>query len=407
MKGDAANDGAAKGEVTVSARASRQTRFGRTRPGVALLLALAIVVVLTSFLSELFLDTGLEVRAISNFRDSDQAQSLARSAFRALEIALKTQTEELFAAGYFQLTALLQLSPAPFEAGLLTRMQVTSVDGMFNLNEVGSAQPGSGLDILRWALFKTKLLAIQPTSEITGQIADPLTDLQVTALYAALVDWIDADDTEYSALGVRGAEQRAYVGNDPEYEIKNAPLDRVEELRLVRGFMDMHLPWSDVASGFVALPRSQDQAGTYLPEKLDVNLATRNEITSYLSGREVTEAKVLQDTTLGPTQKVVNRLASEAAAIAAAAVPDGQERPFFSDMSKFATAINGGTGKGVTGDFRSQDLDLLFRSCAKYLRVRVSVLVDQTEANLDATIYLDRPNCSALPKITVLSYTVH
>jgi len=52
-----------------------------------------------------------------------------------------------------------------------------------------------------------------------------------TQLVDALVDWMDSDKTPY---GSGGGEESAYV--DQPYRIKNAPLDTLPELLLVRGF---------------------------------------------------------------------------------------------------------------------------------------------------------------------------
>ena len=56
--------------------------------------------------------------------------------------------------------------------------------------------------------------------------------LQLDArLVDALVDWMDHDATPF---GIGGAEESAYA--DKPYRIKNAPLDSLDELRLVQGF---------------------------------------------------------------------------------------------------------------------------------------------------------------------------
>ncbi|MDQ6986927.1 MAG: type II secretion system minor pseudopilin GspK [Mariprofundaceae bacterium] len=52
-----------------------------------------------------------------------------------------------------------------------------------------------------------------------------------TQLVDALVDWMDADKIPY---GSGGAEESAYI--EQPYHIKNAPLDTLPELLLVRGF---------------------------------------------------------------------------------------------------------------------------------------------------------------------------
>jgi len=71
----------------------------------------------------------------------------------------------------------------------------------------------------------------------------PVVEQQVRALFTlldldsglvdALIDWIDADDNPY---GAAGAEDSAYY--DKDYHVKNAPLDRWQELRLIHGFDD-------------------------------------------------------------------------------------------------------------------------------------------------------------------------
>jgi type II secretory pathway component PulK len=370
----------------------------RSRPGVALLLALAIVVVLTAFMSELFLDTGLETRAIANFRDSDQAQSLARSAFKALDLALKNQSEQDFQFGYTRLDALLKLSPIPFEEGLLTRLQVTSLDGLFNVNELADQRQGTPEDARRWALFRNAIAAIPIPAEIDGQIIPPVTERQTAALYGALVDWIDADDNEYIApLGAPGAERRAYGNDKPEYDIKNAALDRLEEMRLVRGFAEAHLPWAEVEKRFTALPKSP-QTG-----QLDVNLAAREEIVRFLTERRTDDPKALEN----PAQKNINDLADKADAIAVLIAPEGLDRPYFAtvaDLQKAMQTADAGT-QGAAAPANA--LNLLFSTCSKYLRVRSAVDVNGTVATLDAQLQLTRGSgCGPASKIDVLRITL-
>lgn len=378
-----------------------------SRPGVALLLALAIVVVLTAFLSELFLDTGLETRAVGNFRDSDQAQSLARSAFWAVYLSFKNQTEQDFQFGYTRLDALLKLSAVPFEEGLLTRMQVTSLDGLYNVNELKDQRANTPQDALRWALFRNAIGAIPVPGEIDGQIVPPLTDIQVAGLYGALVDWIDADDNQYLApLGAPGAERRAYGNDKPEYDIKNAPLDRLEELRLVRGFAEAHLPWGEVEKRFVALPKSQSGGATYV-EKLDVNLATREEIARFLKEHAVDDPKVLDDATLGAVQKNVNELAAKGDAIAAAIAPEGLDRPYFGGLPDLQKALQSADISAQGGPVSAATLGQVFSTCSTTLRVQATVNVNGTAATFDALMQLTRgANCGTATKIELLRVTL-
>jgi len=377
----------------------------RTRPGIALLLALAVVVVLTAFLSELFLDTGLETRAVANFRDSDQAQSLARSAYKALERALKTQSEQDFAFGYFRLAALMKLSGVPFESGLLTRMDVSSLDGLFDVNSLATIRPGTSQDLQRWAEFRNLVSSIPIAPEADGKVVPPITERQLAAYYGALVDWVDSDDVEYIALGIPGAERRDYTNSNPEYEIKNAPLDILEEMRLVRGYPDLNLPWSEVEKRFVVLPPSTSaQPGQ---ELLDVNLAPREQIVQFLTDHRIDDAKVIEDATLGAAQKANNDLADEAEAIAAVIAPDGMDRPYFKDISTLLTALQAGGVSVQSGAITGGQLSQLFSTCSQNLRIRATVDVNGTKANLDAQIQVARgAGCAAATKVTLVRYTL-
>jgi len=71
-------------------------------------------------------------------------------------------------------------------------------------------------------------------AEVEKQVKALFTMLDLdTGLVDALIDWMDADDQPH---GAGGAEDSAYYNKD--YHVKNAPLDRWQELRLIRGFDD-------------------------------------------------------------------------------------------------------------------------------------------------------------------------
>jgi len=71
-------------------------------------------------------------------------------------------------------------------------------------------------------------------AEVEKQVKALFTMLDLdTGLVDALIDWMDIDDQPH---GTGGAEDSAYYNKD--YHVKNAPLDRWQELRLIRGFDD-------------------------------------------------------------------------------------------------------------------------------------------------------------------------
>lgn len=90
------------------------------------------------------------------------------------------------------------------------RYGVTDESTRLNLNILGFVEafyPGGG---------KQLLMSLPQMTEDTAE---------------AILDWVDADD-EVRAFG---AESSVYAGMSPPYEVKNGPLDTIEELLLVRG----------------------------------------------------------------------------------------------------------------------------------------------------------------------------
>jgi len=68
--------------------------------------------------------------------------------------------------------------------------------------------------------------------EVEKQVKALFTLLELdAALVDALIDWMDGDDRPH---GAGGMEDSAYF--DQDYRVKNASLDRWQELRLIRGF---------------------------------------------------------------------------------------------------------------------------------------------------------------------------
>ncbi|MBI2440230.1 MAG: general secretion pathway protein GspK [Lentisphaerae bacterium] len=97
---------------------------------------------------------------------------------------------------------------------------------------------------------------------------------QCDALIDCLLDWVDMDELTH----LNGVESSYYESLDPPYKSKNAALDTVDELALIKGF-DEKLPESEVSiyqavSGFLT---------TYATdEKININAVDRNTIMGFL-----------------------------------------------------------------------------------------------------------------------------
>jgi type II secretory pathway component PulK len=91
------------------------------------------------------------------------------------------------------------------------------------------------------------LMVLDPTGNTLYKLLMKLPNM-TSDIACAIIDWIDADDNPYSApdgSGSTGAESNYYTGLNPPYKCKNAPLDSLEELLLVRGVTPQLLFGSD------------------------------------------------------------------------------------------------------------------------------------------------------------------
>jgi general secretion pathway protein K len=64
---------------------------------------------------------------------------------------------------------------------------------------------------------------------------EPFEELEYNTLIESLKDWIDSGDDD-AITGLNGAESDYYLGLDPPYECRNAPLDHIGDLARIKGF---------------------------------------------------------------------------------------------------------------------------------------------------------------------------
>jgi general secretion pathway protein K len=80
---------------------------------------------------------------------------------------------------------------------------------------------------------------------------EPFEDLGYNELIESLKDWIDSGDDD-AITGLNGAESDYYLGLDPPYECRNAPLDHLGDLPRIKGFP------SELSLGWEGMPSIQD-----------------------------------------------------------------------------------------------------------------------------------------------------
>ena len=211
----------------------RRPAAARTREsGVALLVVLLTIALLTIVVVEFTYSSQVETHLAFGSRNALQALYLARSGVNIAEAILVRDAQTgRDVDGELDLWA-QPLPPLPLGDGSLA-LRVRDEARALNLNELASGV---------WEERMRKQAIAERLFDLLG------IDRQVLA---AIVDWIDSDQEPWTSP--LGAEQPYYLSLTPPLQVRNAPLLTFRELLLVRGVTPSVLARLD---GFVTvLPR--------------------------------------------------------------------------------------------------------------------------------------------------------
>ena len=212
---------------------------GNNERGMVLLVVLLVVALLVTILVEFAFSTLVDLRLAETYRDTTRANYLARGGITVGRTILQEDNngydglDELWAQG---------VQGYPVADGTVS-IRIEDHGGRLDLNRLVTAQ--GNID----PLFKDRTIRLLELLDADDAVA--MTD--------ALVDWIDSDDDSEPD----GAENFYYRSLAQPYNCKNAPLDNIEELNLVKGFN----------RSFVQ--RLSPHVTSYGAAKINVNTATR------------------------------------------------------------------------------------------------------------------------------------
>ncbi|HSO31575.1 MAG TPA: type II secretion system protein GspK [Labilithrix sp.] len=256
-----------------SLRARRRAKKRAKERGIALVMVMGAIAILTVMLAEFQDETSAELAAASAERDSLQAEYMARSAVNLSRLLIATEpTMRKAIAPMFQLMKRTppQLPVWEFSDRLL---------GAFNDEEASKDFAGTvGLDMsqsknLGMQGGKYELVIVDEDSKINVNLgaANDIAHIRLAqeimsligppqystifeqkdgsgqfhdrvAVCQALIDWADVDEqafncdlSQLSAAQNAGVEDAWYRLLPKPYQRKNAPFDSLEELHMVRG----------------------------------------------------------------------------------------------------------------------------------------------------------------------------
>ena len=187
--------------------------------GVALLLTLSMIVILSIALAKVYEERSVEVAHLGNSLRQTRVELLARSVFRTILSAIKDQG--LIAVNY-SLTQIPDHAPIPFDDGLFTKPVITSVDSNFLLNS-RAFKPGTPE-----AQIFTNLIVGILNEQSNGDVSTAQPDVE--PLLSAINDWTDENVIPDEHFFYGG---EIYPTEEPPFSVKNRLFDSLPEIKLL------------------------------------------------------------------------------------------------------------------------------------------------------------------------------
>jgi len=236
------------------------------KKGVALLMTLSIILLLSIVLMKTFESRTVEIKLLENNINYFRAVTLSRSAFRLLIKAIK----EKGVYPLYYLSKETQGIPIPLEDMgddiAISNLIIKSQDHLFNLNK--RLQSGKEREIVLRGL-----IAFIKTKGSNQANIYELED-QITNFMSALNDWVDPNQTiDFLIDFGNGGEE--YTDEFPPFSVKNREFEYLSEVKLLPSFRELQLTNQELMDNFRVIGEDT--------ESIDINLASEEEIVNFLS----------------------------------------------------------------------------------------------------------------------------
>ncbi|MEA2101539.1 MAG: type II secretion system minor pseudopilin GspK [Thermodesulfobacteriota bacterium] len=204
--------------------------------GVVLVLVLAVVSLFTVMVVNFSADQSLDIEFAYHFRDSLQAEYLARAGVEAA-VALLAQDDPTYDAQDEDWASFSEylLAASAYLEGLSFSGTLTDESSKIDINSIVKAD--GTRDEFR----------IQELKRLFYILEIDITQPELADLMDALVDWLDPD-----AETAFGAENPYYESLESPYVCKDGPMDSIEEILLVRGMKPGYFYGTDDREGIKA-----------------------------------------------------------------------------------------------------------------------------------------------------------
>ncbi len=230
-------------------------RFLRNNRGMALILTILIISLIVSVTLQFNTSMRSDLHAAVNLRDGIKLGYVAKSGFNyALAVLLEDGSEgnvDSLQEAWADPKALSENSAAQFDEGRF-EVKVSDHSGRIQINKLVK-EDGKNYNDDQKGLLMRFLESFGIEDEEAENIVD------------AIKDWIDADN-EVTRFG---AEDAYYQALDKPYSCKNAPIEFLEELLLIRGIT------KELFYGSEKRPGISDYISPHGDGKININTADR------------------------------------------------------------------------------------------------------------------------------------
>jgi type II secretory pathway component PulK len=224
------------------------------RRAVVLIAVLAVVAVLSYFAYQYADLATAEHKAMNQTARSIQTRKFAESGVHYIAALLSSSEgiPNLLGENLFD-------NPNIFRDKVVRLGQAASDQGKFSIVALGEDGQSYRFGMMgeNAKLDLNALVAMDKTGQIAHDILIKLPNM-TEEFVDAIIDWIDSNEQQRPA----GCENEYYLGLSPPYRCKNAPLDSLEEMLLVRGVTPQLLYGNDKnRNGMLDADEADDGAG--------------------------------------------------------------------------------------------------------------------------------------------------
>ncbi len=189
----------------------------RKEKGVALVTVLGVLALVASWAVVNGREDLVSLKRTENMQASTQAWLIVESAQELARHVLKEDAKQSNIDSLNESWA-VNIPPMPIGQGQVVG-KIIDASRLLNLNDLVDEK--GGITAPEQEKFRVVLINLFEQLQVDMALVD------------TLGDWMDGDDYPQ---GIGGAEDSLYW--DREYRVKNAPLDRLDELLMIRGFDD-------------------------------------------------------------------------------------------------------------------------------------------------------------------------